>query len=212
MSPAPAIGSGLVVVVAGWRGDAGMTFVSAADNWGNTWGLITQRRITTNGEYAIAAFYCPKVAFTGGTFTITVTGEVATHYMVGAAYEIGGVGDGFATNGYVTHSGSGTNPNTFAAAELNTGETLFVGGMVRYQNPTSIVAETLTPPWVEMFEELDATNWIACEGLVRIATVTAQAASASWTTGTTGNWAVLAFPLRSTGVVGVAKQQMGTII
>jgi hypothetical protein len=206
----PEVGHGVVVQVLGYR-SAGMTFGAMTDSAGHTYTLVTSRRITTNGEYAVGIFFLPRVLAIGQSpWLITLAGVAGDYYTAHAtAYAL--AGGQLAVAASVNNSGSGTSASTTATAAL-TGEHVLASSLVRFQTGTSIEALVVDPPWVEELEELDGANWVAGEADQRIMVASGTQVNL-WTLTPTGNFAAaLAAFRRDDVVVSSSPNQMGTII
>jgi hypothetical protein len=208
----PAVGSGIVVMMTGQKDSAGMNFGTCTDNKGNTYGIaIPQRRISTNGEYAIIMYYCSKVITSGGTFTITITGDGVDHCFEGVAVEITGLNGGLLSLGTISSNSpalASVNVTTGSPGNL-TGLGLIASVMARFGTTPSIAVENISPPhFTQEHEELDGT-WltsIAGESDLKFVSNTTEVIRCNWIMGNSSNYAAgVASFVRTSAVPGFGE-------
>src|SRR5262245_48442463 len=112
-STLPTVGNALIVPLLTWGG----SLPSISDNQGNVYLHAT---IVTNSNPRLQIFWCPRVATSAGTFTITFNGG---GYYVACAIEIGGLGSGYLDRDtWITNTGTSTTPATGSTAALTADE------------------------------------------------------------------------------------------
>ena len=199
----PILGSGLVVMVAGHKDSAGMNFGTCTDNQGNTYSVaLPQRRISTNGEFAIIIYYCAKITNIGDPFVITVTGDGSDHCFIGSVVEVKGLLNGLLTLGNISSASSVSGAPDSGGAGSTTGPIAAAGLFARFQSAPSIGVHTSNAPWAQVFEDL-VTNWgqsICCEGDF-VATDVPTSHRITWDTADSGNWAAGIAVFSRTGAI-----------
>lgn len=201
----PAVGSGLIVTVVGWR-DGGNTGLfsptGCSDNRGHTY----LRAITKESPVhynATAIYYLPKVTASASPFTLTITVVGAT-YFEAAAIEVGGLGAGVLTLDQVAgQTGNSTAPTTTASPAVTADEVFVAAVHTITTNQGSNIVAVLSPPWVVEFVNLDSVSTIGGQGDTRVrgsALGTTQVGN--WTVTSASEWAAVIAAFK-TAVPGV---------
>ena len=222
MSSLPAVGNALVVEVLGASGGAGaINFASSwlTDNQGNSYSLVKTQQVSGKTSYGTAIYLCPRIVTSSGTFTLTLTGDLTTHYFVVAAVEVGGLGGG-TRQLVVAQSTSTTSATNVSAATSGsttsvTGESFVAATLCRGAGAvaTSIVVEAMTPVWTEDAEELDGLTYIAGEFDSHLSAVTGTQ-TANWTTLAVTSYAAVIVAFQSAAsqaVTGVTRATTATL-
>lgn len=182
----PTVGNGIAVAIISWS-NPDFALATVTDNRGNTYQLAQQARGGTDA----AVFFCPKIAATGSPFTITFTSST-TDDFVGAATEIGGLGAGsLAVDQTATNFNFASTATAGPTAALSASDVFVVGVFSTSQSQASITAESVSPAWVQEFEEL-STLLVAGEADTRALTGVAGATtSVSWALASSGAFRAL---------------------
>ena len=178
----PAVGSGIIVSIIAWNGTIGAA--ACTDNRGNSY---TRAITVANGAPQVGIYYCPRVLTTGAPFTITFTG--AGSYAT--AIEVSGLaaGEMLAVDRTATSTGTSATPSTGTTAALTGADDLAVIVLSHNTSLSSLVVETVSPPWVQDVEDLTggyATGESDSRSLTALAGTTQ---SGSWVCSASSQWA-----------------------
>ena len=185
-STPPTVGNAILVPVAAQQN--GIVLGTCTDNYGNTYALAKSQIQTTGTDVAAAIYVCEQLTASGASFTITVTFSPSGNYTA-SAIEVSG-GTGLVLDKTAGAVGSSTTPATGATAALTAAEEFVVALHAIGTNMASITIAVVSPTWTQEFEQLSSSGACAGEADSRILTsASGTTTSASWTDGTTGNWA-----------------------
>jgi hypothetical protein len=174
-------------MVEGFRATLDFSTTACADNQGNTYSRVVTQA-TTGTQEGTAIYWCPSIGTPSGTFTVTVTpGGSGGFYAVCRAVEASYSGTA-EVDVWTSANGSGTAVSSGAMSTTANADSLLAAVMVTVNDEASITVESLSPAWVEEFEELTLTNFQPGEGDTRIVTSTG-AYTANWTMATSRDWA-----------------------
>jgi hypothetical protein len=180
-----------VVVVASNSPTQGVT--SCIDNFGNVY-TLTKRQGGPSAGTAVDFWCCPKIAATGGSFTITAAGAAGISRM-GVAIEASGVGAGLVADQNVSAEtvavGSSIGPTPALTADI----VLLLAATGVGASLPAITVGVVTPPWLQEAEALSTTP-VTAEIDSRVLTGalgTTQSVSWTWGGATYANSALVAF-------------------
>lgn len=159
----PAAGNAVLLLVS-HRYAIGPTYpASLTDSQGNVYTRSVLRTASTDGA---VIYCCPLVTTSAAPFTITLNAGGGIYAAAGV--EVSGVGSGLVLDQSATANMTGPTVTAGPMTALTAAEVILAAVQMVNANQASIAIETLSPPWVEEFEELDQTNWVAGEGDTRI--------------------------------------------
>lgn len=196
----PSAGSTIIVMLSGAAATLDYAAGSVTDNQGNpAYTQAVQSVLNNRGRSAI--FYAPNIGTPSGTFTITVNTTAGTWFGTWTATSFTGMA---AVPIDVVTSGSGTSTTPSSGATATTAQASEVVAAVmqsRFSTPGTIAVETLSPAWVEEYEELDGTNTECGEGDTRIVSA-AAAMTGNWTCSQNQTWTAAIATFKATASAG----------
>lgn len=208
-STPPAVGSGIIVMVAGRKNSGPMVFGACTDNRGNTYSVaVPIRSIPANTNYAITMYYCPRVTVGGAPFTITVTGTGIDNTFGISAVEVTGLEGGILNPARAGSEITSSTTSPLAATHTNlTGEAFTAAFFLRIGSTTSIAVESVIPAWTQELEQLNdvANSSIVVEFDTRVKTFADEQVTCRWTTANAAfcATAIAAFTRASASVLAV---------
>ena len=203
----PTVGNGIIIPVITWHGFAGYSGVAYVTD---TEGNVFDRAVDAPGNFGSSraqVFYTPILWRVTPPYSVTINfGGPLTGFMggvivgeesataVACGLEVTNVGRGLeveTTVGQGTDT-SGTTASTGTSA-ASTVDDLFTVAAVTTSNALvgSITVASVSPPWVQVFEELPATYVMGEADMRTLAAQTGITQSASWTLGTASRWAAV---------------------
>ena len=183
----PTVGNAIVVVVA--QNDTSFLPTAVSDNFGNEWYLAAQGFNAAIND-AVAIFVCPKLTAVGFNYTISVIEQ--SNCLHAQAFEIiVPSGSWLGIDRTITATGNSAVPATGTTAALRGSTCLAFAGVCGPTTLTSITVESVSPAWVQEWENLTggSSNTI-CECDSRtLPTAAGTTTSASWALSASMQWA-----------------------
>lgn len=200
----PTVGNGIIVPVSTWSGGP---ITGATDNYGNTYTLGPT--IQQGGIPRASILYCPKVVATGASFTITVSAPFP--YWTANAIEVAGVGSGLVIEQSATLGNPGSSAPSSGATPTITVAEVFLVAVLAVQSFQSggITVESVSPSWVEEFEELPGSRSPGEADSRVLTSATGTLQSCNWTLGISDVWAALIVAFKTSGVGPAAQPVTG---
>ena len=205
---APTVGNAVVVVATGWR-SSGAAFGTATDNRGHTYTTVITRVLSTS---LCGIFYLPIIATSAAPFTITVPAPTGSTYFVASAIEVSGVGTGMNLQQSAGATGATNTPATGATATVTVNDVIAVAVHAISVSEATITVQSVSPAFVEIFEELPFTH-IAGEADYRLLpTAAGTTQSCSWTDTASNQWAAAIAVFGGSGSTAGAVERVDAFV